>query len=196
MIIAVGLGNPGRRYKGTRHNIGEEVVLHLASRLRVRLQEDGWARTGRGRIGMASLLLAVPETYMNVSGQAVKDLLHRRRRRPGDLLVIHDDLDLALGQLRLRPGDGPGGHNGVRSIIEEIGTGVFPRVRIGIGRPPAGLDPAEFVLAPFGPDERQIADEAVLRAAQAVLTVATDGLETAMNRYNRKTPPGSLVQTP
>jgi PTH1 family peptidyl-tRNA hydrolase len=194
MIIAVGLGNPGRRYKGTRHNVGQDVVLLLAERYRIRLTDDGWARVGRGRIEHATLVLAIPETYMNVSGQAVKDLV--RRRRPSDLLIVHDEMDLALGQLRLRPGNGAGGHNGVRSIIEEIGTGMFPRLRIGIGRPPAGVDPVEFVLGRFTADERPRIDEAVARAAESVVVVATEGLPAAMNRYNRRATPGSLVETP
>jgi peptidyl-tRNA hydrolase, PTH1 family len=196
MIIVTGLGNPGRRYKGTRHNVGQEVVCLLADQLRVRLADDGWARTARGRLEGVTLVLAIPETFMNLSGQAVRDLLRRRRRRPGDLLVVHDDMDLSLGHLRLRPGNGPGGHNGVRSIIEEIGTGEFPRLRIGIGRPPAGVDPTDYVLERFTPEERGTIDEAVTRAAEAVAVAATQGLASAMNRYNRRSAPGTLVETP
>ena len=194
MIIVVGLGNPGRRYKGTRHNVGQEAVHHLAARLGVRLQDDGWARTGKGRVEGAALFLAIPETYMNASGQAVKDLLRRRRRGPADLLVVHDDMDLSLGHLRLRPGNGPGGHNGVRSIIEDLGTGMFPRLRIGIGRPPAGVDPTAFVLDRFTPEERHTIDEAVAVAADAVMVVAAQGLAAAMNRYNRRAAAQSLVE--
>jgi len=186
MMIVVGLGNPGRRYRGTRHNVGQEVARKLADRFRIRLEEDGWVAAGKARAGSATLVLAIPETYMNVSGQAVKDLLRRRRRRPEDMLVVHDDLDLMLGQLRLRPGDGAGGHNGVRSIIEELGTGAFPRLRIGIGRPPAGQDPAEFVLERFTSEERLKIDAAVDLAAEAVVVAATEGLAAAMNRYNRR----------
>jgi len=195
MIIVVGLGNPGRRYAGTRHNVGREVVQHLAARVRVRLQDEGWVGVGRWRGGEgATLLLAIPETYMNVSGEAVKDLLRRRRRRPGDLLVVHDDMDLSLGHLRLRPGNGPGGHNGVRSIIEELGTGMFPRLRVGIGRPPAGVDPTAFVLDRFTPEERPTIDAAVALAADAVLVAAAQGLAAAMNRYNRRAAPQDLVE--
>lgn len=186
MLLIVGLGNPGRRYRGTRHNVGREVVQYLADRLGARLEEDGWARTARARIGGVTVVLAVPETYMNVSGQAVRDLLRRGRRRPGDLLVVHDDLDIPLGYVRLRPGDGAGGHNGIRSIIAELGTGMFPRLRIGIGRPPAGVDPAEFVLDRFAPEERRVIDEAVARAAEAAVTAAREGLPAAMNRYNAR----------
>jgi PTH1 family peptidyl-tRNA hydrolase len=184
VLLIVGLGNPGRRYRGTRHNLGHEVVQRLAARFGVRLEEDGWVRTGRLRVDGATAVLAVPETYMNVSGQAVRDLLRRRRRRPSDLLIVYDDLDLSLGQLRLRPGNGAGGHNGIRSIIEEVGTEMFPRLRVGIGRPPEGVDPVAFVLERFTPEERGVIDAAVERAADAAVAVARDGLEAAMNRYN------------
>jgi PTH1 family peptidyl-tRNA hydrolase len=130
------------------------------------------------------VLLAVPETYMNVSGQAVADLSRRRRVRPENVLIIYDDLDLPLGRLRLKPGNGAGGHNGVRSIIEELGTKDFPRLRVGIGRPPAGVAPETFVLERFTPEERTVIDEAVERAANAALAVVSDGLEAAMNRVN------------
>ncbi|HLW60548.1 MAG TPA: aminoacyl-tRNA hydrolase [bacterium] len=196
MMIVIGLGNPGRRYKNTRHNLGHDVVRCLAERLRVELQEDGWTAWGKTRVASASLILAIPETYMNVSGQAVKDLLRRRHRGPGDLLVVHDDLDLALGHIRIRPGDGAGGHNGVRSIMEELGTGAFARLRIGTGRPPAGVDPAEFVLDRFTAEERLTIDRAVTQAAEAAFVAATDGLAAAMNRYNRRPTSESLVQAP
>jgi peptidyl-tRNA hydrolase, PTH1 family len=190
MIVIVGLGNPGRRYRGTRHNLGYEVVDRLAARLGVRLEDDGWNRVGRGRAGGVQMLLAKPETYMNVSGQAVRDLLRTRRRRPADLLVVHDDLDLPLGRLRLRPGGGAGGHNGIRSIMEHLGTADFPRLRIGIGRPLAGSDPVEFVLERFSAQERAVFDPVIDQAVDAVLSVAADGLAAAMNRYNLRSHPG------
>ena len=196
MILVVGLGNPGRRYRGTRHNLGRDVVERLAAESGVRLEDDGWARAGRTRIGTTTVTLAIPETFMNRSGVAVRDLLHRRRRRPADLLVVHDDLDLPLGHLRLRPGNSAGGHNGIRSIIEEIGTGAFPRLRIGIGRPPAGVDPAEFVLEPFVPGERPPIEEAVSRAVEAVVAVAREGLEAAMSRFNRRPTPPAAAPAP
>ena len=186
-MIVIGLGNPGRRYRGTRHNLGHDVVQNLAARLRISLQEDGWAVSGKGRVGTEHILLAIPETYMNASGRAVRDLLHRRRRRPADLLIVHDDLDLPLGHLRLRPGNSAGGHNGVQSVIEELGTGMFPRIRLGIGRPPVGVDPAEFVLQRFTPEERGIVDVVIARAAEAVTVAANEGLAAAMSRFNRRT---------
>jgi PTH1 family peptidyl-tRNA hydrolase len=196
MILVVGLGNPGRRYRATRHNLGRDVVERLAEEFGVRLEDDGWARAGRTRIGAVMISLATPETYMNESGVAVRDLLHRRRRRPADLLVVHDDLDLPLAQLRLRPGNGAGGHNGIRSIIDAIGTGAFPRLRIGIGRPPAGVDPAEFVLERFSSEERSAAEDAIARAAEAVVVVAREGLEAAMSRFNRRVTPPTAAPAP
>jgi peptidyl-tRNA hydrolase, PTH1 family len=196
MRVIVGLGNPGRRYRATRHNLGRDVVERLAARLGVRWEEDGWARIARTRVGASAIVLAIPETYMNVSGQAVRDLLRRRRRRATDLLVVHDDLDLPLGHLRLKPGNGPGGHNGIRSLIEVLGTDQFPRLRLGIGRPPAGVDPADFVLERFTSDERPAIDAAIDRAAEAALAVATDGLPAAMNRYNVRTASGKAVTAP
>jgi len=190
MTAIVGLGNPGRRYRGTRHNLGYEVVDRLAARLAIRFEDDGWNRVGRGRADGVHVLLAKPETYMNVSGQAVKDLLRTRRRRPADLLVVHDDLDLAIGRLRLRPGGGPGGHNGIRSIIEYLGTADFPRLRVGIGRPPAGVDPAEFVLERFSSQERAVVDAVIDQAADAAFCVAVQGLDAAMNRYNLRSHQG------
>lgn len=186
MIAIVGLGNPGRRYRGTRHNVGRDVVERVAAKLGVRLADDGWARTARAKFGRAAVLLAVPETYMNVSGQAVGDLVRRRRVRPERLLVVYDDLDLPLGRLRLRPGNGAGGHNGVRSVIEHLGTKAFPRLRVGIGRPPAGVAAETFVLERFRPEERTVMGEAVERAADAALAVVSDGLEAAMNRVNAR----------
>jgi peptidyl-tRNA hydrolase, PTH1 family len=196
MIAIVGLGNPGRRYRGTRHNLGREVVERVAGKLDVRLEDDGWARMARAQFGRAALLLAVPETYMNVSGQAVADLARRRRLRPERLLIIYDDLDLPLGRLRLRPGNGAGGHNGVRSVIEHLGTGAFPRLRVGIGRPPVGVEAEAFVLERFTPGEHAVIDDAIERAANAALAVASDGLEAAMNRVNVREPAVDAQDTP
>lgn len=196
MIAIVGLGNPGRRYRGTRHNVGSNVVERVAAKLDVRLADDGWARTARAQFGRAAVLLAVPETYMNVSGQAVAALARRRRVRPEQLLIIYDDLDLPLGRLRLRPGNGAGGHNGLRSVIEHLGTKAFPRLRVGIGRPPVGVEAETFVLERFTPGEHAVIDEAIERAANAALAVASDGLEAAMNRVNVREPAADTADTP
>ncbi|HET6947925.1 MAG TPA: aminoacyl-tRNA hydrolase [bacterium] len=185
MKLIVGLGNPGRRYRQTRHNVGWEVISRLARRARIVVdEEDGFSDVGRGAIGGTRVILARPQTYVNVSGEAVRDLRRRHRLRPQDIVVVVDDLDLPLGRLRLRASGSAGGHNGLKSIIEAIGTTEFPRLRVGIGRPPEGVDPADYVLTPFTSDEQAVVDAALDRAAEAIETAVTEGIETAMNRFN------------
>jgi PTH1 family peptidyl-tRNA hydrolase len=189
MKLIVGLGNPDRRYRRTRHNVGWDVIDRMARRWGVTVdQDDGWARVGTAKVGRHRLLLAKPQTYVNRSGVAVADLLRRHRVKVEDLLVIVDDLDLPLGRLRLRAGGSHGGHNGVRSIIEGLGRDDFPRLRVGIGRPPAGTDPAEFVLTPFREDEHDAMEAALDRATDAVETALREGLPAAMNRFNTRGP--------
>lgn len=185
MKLIVGLGNPGRRYRQTRHNVGWEVISRLARRARIAVdEEDGFSDVGRGAIGGTRVILARPQTYVNVSGEAVRDLRRRHRLRPQDIVVVVDDLDLPLGRLRLRASGSAGGHNGLKSIIEAIGTTEFPRLRVGIGRPPEGVDPADHVLTRFTSDEQAVVDAALDRAAEAIETAITEGIETAMNRFN------------
>jgi len=187
MKLIVGLGNPGRRYRGTRHNVGWDVIARLAARAGIRVNEDeGFAEVGRGAIGTSRVLLARPHTYMNVSGEAVRDLRRRHRLRPEDILIIVDDIDLPLGRLRLRAAGSAGGHNGLKSIIDALGTTEFPRLRVGIGRPPRGVDPADFVLTRFTAEEQPMVGEALERAADAVETAVTEGLPAAMNRVNAR----------
>lgn len=187
MRLIVGLGNPGRRYRGTRHNIGWEVLDALARAHGISITtEDGWAEVGRGTIDGQRVLLARPQTYVNVSGTAVADLRRRHRIRPDHLLIVLDDLDLPLGTARVREKGSHGGHNGLRSIIDALGTTEFPRIRIGIGRPPVGSDPAEFVLERPAPEERVLLDQAVTRAAEGVrLWIAAD-MQAAMRHCNLK----------
>jgi PTH1 family peptidyl-tRNA hydrolase len=187
--MVIGLGNPGRRYRGTRHNMGWEVLDRLAQDYGIAIKaEDGWADVGQGRVGGQRVLLARPQTYVNVSGTAVADLRRRHRVPPEQLLIIVDDLDLSLGTLRLRERGSHGGHNGLRSIIEELGTTDFPRLRIGIGRPPAGIDPADFVLERPSADERAVLDAAVARAAEGVVLWIAEGLQAAMRHCNARVP--------
>lgn len=190
MRLIVGLGNPGRRYRGTRHNIGWEVLDLLARSHGIRIAtDDGWAETGRGTIGGRRVILARPQTYVNVSGTAVADLRRRHRVAVEDLLVIVDDLDLTPGVVRMRAKGSHGGHNGLRSIVDALGTTAFARVRVGIGRPPAGVDPAEFVLErPTGPN-RLLLDEAVARAAEGVALWIAQDTDAAMRHCNVKPPP-------
>lgn len=185
MKLIVGLGNPGRRYRLTRHNVGWEVISRLARRARIAVDdEDGFSEVGRGSIGGTRVILARPQTYVNVSGEAVRDLRRRHRLRPQDILVVVDDLDLPLGRLRLRARGSDGGHNGLKSIIAALGSTEFPRLRVGIGRPPAGVDPADHVLTRFTPDEQAAIDTALDRAAEAIEAVVAEGLERAMSRFN------------
>lgn len=184
MKLIVGLGNPGRRYRGTRHNVGWEVVDALAQRHGASLREEGWAETAVLTLEGRRVLLAKPQTYVNVSGMAVADLRRRHRLPRASILVVFDDLDLPPGQIRVRPKGGHGGHNGMRSITEALGGMDFPRLRIGIGRPPAGMDPAEYVLRRFAPDQRPLIDAAVARAGDVVEVYARQGIEAAMNAFN------------
>ncbi len=187
MKLIVGLGNPDRRYRHTRHNVGWEVIDRVGRRLGIAVdQEDGWATVGGGTVGRRRVLLAKPQTYVNLSGTAVADLRRRHRVKLEDLVVVVDDLDLPLGRLRLRPGGSHGGHNGLRSIIDALGSDAFPRLRVGIGRPPEGMDPAQFVLTPFTAEERATMDPALERATEAIETVIREGLQPAMSRFNAK----------
>ncbi len=187
MILIVGLGNPDRRYRGTRHNVGWDVVDRLATRWRISVEdEEGWAKVGRGQRASRRVLLAKPQTYVNLSGVAVRDLQRRHHVNVKDIYVIVDDMDLPLGRLRIRPKGGPGGHKGLRSVIDALGSEVFPRIRVGVGRPPQGQDPADFVLTKFAASERGIIDAALDRAVEAIDVAVTQGLAAAMNQVNPK----------
>lgn len=187
MRLIVGLGNPGRRYRATRHNIGWDVLDALARAHGIAVTTDeGWAVVGRGALGGHRVLLARPETYVNASGVAVADLRRRHRVPPDHLIVIVDDMDLPVGALRMREKGSHGGHNGLRSIVEALGTTAFARLRVGIGRPSAGEDPAEYVLQRPSADERALLDDAVARAAEGLVLWVTEGIQAAMSLCNQK----------
>ncbi len=187
--IVLGLGNPGAEYAHTRHNIGFDVVDILASRHRIRLNlHRDHARYGLGRIADVPVLLAKPMTYMNRSGEAARALLQRYPLEPARLLVIVDDVALPPGKIRVRPSGSDGGHNGLESIIQCLGTQVFPRVRVGIGSPPPG-QMVEYVLSRFSPQQQPIIEEALQRAADAVEVAIAEGVQAAMNRFNAQNPP-------
>ena len=187
MKIIVGLGNPGRKYERTRHNAGFMAIDKLAGLLRVELtQEKHHALIGRAQVGSEEAILAKPQTYMNESGRAVAAMLRSAYAEASDLIVLHDELDLALGTVRVKTGGGHGGHNGLRSIIENLGTADFIRVRIGIGRPEPGIDPADYVLSPFLGEERQAVPEIMARAAEAARVIVVEGPARAMNTVNKK----------
>jgi len=186
VTILVGLGNPGRRYQGTRHNIGFAVADEVARRRQAVFESGrGDALTARCGRGPDSVLVVKPLTMMNLSGAAVAAVAGFYKVDPAAILVAADDVNLPLGRLRLRARGTAGGHNGFKSIIECLGTEAFPRVRVGVGRGDPRRDLADHVLARFDDDERDEVDRAIARAADAVETFLAEGIEAAMNRYNR-----------
>jgi PTH1 family peptidyl-tRNA hydrolase len=180
--LIVGLGNPGARYFSTRHNAGAMLVDRLGGRWRIALESAGnAARYGSGLVGDTSVVMAIPQTFMNASGDAVAAL--RLAHAIDRVIVAYDDLDLPLGRVRIRRGGGAGGHRGVSSVIAAIGDD-FVRVRIGIGRPPADVDAVAFVLQDFPPDEHTPLERAFVRAADGIEILLHDGLERAMDATN------------
>jgi PTH1 family peptidyl-tRNA hydrolase len=184
-FLIVGLGNPGREYRDTRHNIGFMLLDRLAVKLNARFSRlQSKALVASASYQERKLILAKPQTFMNLSGQAVQGLMHFYKLPLTNLLVIHDDLDLPPGTLRLRPGGGSGGQKGVQSIIERLGTEGFARLRLGIGRPPGQMDAADYVLQEFSDSEMTIISPVLNRGVDAVLEFVVNGIEAAMNRYN------------
>jgi len=184
-FCVAGLGNPGEEYRRTRHNVGFHVVDVLAARTECDIRRPEFeALTARAMLGRSMVLMMKPQTYMNVSGRSVAAALQDLGLVPADLIAIYDDLDLPLGRLRIRPEGGTGGHRGVASLVEHLGTDCFTRVRVGIGRPPEGTEVVAHVLAPFADDEAAAAGAAVLRAADAVERIVTDGVQRAMETFN------------
>jgi PTH1 family peptidyl-tRNA hydrolase len=182
--LIVGLGNPGREYADNRHNVGFQCLNRLAEAWGLSFNKRKHkALLARGEMAGLKAILAKPQTFMNLSGEAVERLARSYNVPPEDILVIYDDLDLPLGKIRLRPRGGSGGHKGMNSIIEHLGTDAFPRLRVGIGRPTHG-DPVDYVLEDFAPDERMAMEEAYERAISAVELWLTQGIVAAMNRYN------------
>jgi PTH1 family peptidyl-tRNA hydrolase len=187
--LVVGLGNPGPAYASTRHNIGFRVVECLARLAGVGLHAERFAgRFGSGRVGPLGVAVLEPQTFMNRSGDCVAAALDELEGvDPGrDLVVVYDDLDLPLGRLRVRAGGGPGGHRGMASIIERVGSKDFARLRFGIGRPPAGCDVVDHVLQRFSSDEERSLTPRIPLAVEALEAILAEGAEAAMNRFNRE----------
>lgn len=183
--LLVGLGNPGREYRGNRHNVGFMVIDHLGQDWGVRLSKvQARALIGLGRYLGHKIILAKPQTYMNLSGQSVSSLMRFYKLPLENLLVIHDDLDLPLGTIRLRPSGGSAGQKGLNSIIQQLGTQNFARLRIGIGRPPGRMDPADYVLQNFSNEEQEMLTMVLGRAEEAVQGFLHLGLEQTMSRFN------------
>jgi PTH1 family peptidyl-tRNA hydrolase len=184
--IVLGLGNPGKKYERSRHNLGFWVVDRIASENRISVQKKKYdSLIGEWDAGWEKVLLVKPQTYMNCSGTAAKRLFRYLPITVNDLVVIYDDLDLSFGRIRIRPSGGAGGHRGVESIVKALGEEGFFRVRIGIGRPPAGIDPSDFVLTAFSVEEKAQIEHVIFKAAAAVRCLLKEGSQQAMERYTR-----------
>jgi peptidyl-tRNA hydrolase, PTH1 family len=185
--IIAGLGNPGVRYRWSRHNIGFQVVDQLARDRNISaVQKRFNSLFGSGWIDSEKVLVLKPLTFMNLSGGAVRKAIDFFGLGTENLIVVHDDLDLSFGALRIKRGGGSGGHQGIRSIIESLGTGDFPRLKIGIGRPPPKMEAADYVLASFEEDEKSDLGEILQRASEALVVMLTEGLDVALNRCQGK----------
>jgi len=185
MLLVVGLGNPGSKYKNTRHNIGFRFVDSMAKKAGIPIN-DRRAKTvlGEGRIAGHEVVLAKPRTFMNNSGDGVEYLLARFGRRPTDLLVVYDEMALPSGRIRLRPSGSHAGHNGIRSIISSLQSDRFPRLRIGVGKPPNDGDSIPHVLGKFSEEEEPLIAQAVQNAVSAVECLLQESIDIAMNRFN------------
>lgn len=184
MRLIVGLGNPGKAYAQTRHNVGVWVLERAAARWSIRLTPRGTGQRGSGRLGSELIELAGTLDWMNVSGPPIKGLLREFKLTPDELILIHDDLDLEPGRLRIKQAGGHGGHNGIKSVVEALGTPQFVRLKIGIGRPAPGQDSADYVLEPVTREEMVVFDPCVERAVDALECLIHRGTAVAMNQFN------------
>lgn len=189
MFLIVGLGNPGRSYAGNRHNVGFMCLSHFAKEHGIAFdRKQSKARIGSGTIAGKDVVLAKPQTFMNCSGESVKLLVQRFKVNLNELLVIHDDMDLPLGKIRIRQGNSAGGHKGAQSIISAFGSKDFVQLRVGIGRPAENQlneqDIIDYVLSEFTGDENRVIRETIPTVSEAILCFVTEGLTEAMNRFN------------
>jgi PTH1 family peptidyl-tRNA hydrolase len=188
-LLIVGLGNPGREYRNHRHNVGFLVVDRLAEQIGLTLRRvRAHSLIGEAAVEGRKIILAKPQTYMNLSGRAVQGLLHFHKLLPASLLVVCDDLDLPLGRIRLRPEGGSAGHRGLDSIIDSLGTSRFGRLRLGIGRPRGSREPSDYVLDNFSRTERDWVEEVTERASHCIRLAIRQGLEAAMTMFNAAPP--------
>lgn len=188
MYLIAGLGNPGRQYEKTRHNMGFDTIDELVDRYSIPGKGvRSNAMYGQGILGGEKVILAKPLSYMNLSGGPIRSLTDYYKIDPEtELIVVYDDIDLEPGQIRIRKQGSAGGHNGIKSIIAQLGTQKFVRIKIGVGAKPKGWDLADYVLGRFSDNERKLVDAAIVRAAEAVVKILEDGVDAAMNAYNRK----------
>lgn len=191
MFFIVGLGNPGTRFNATRHNIGFEVIERLAYDHHIKVdKKKHHAFIGKGVIKGEKVVLMMPQTYMNDSGRAVADALNFYKESADSVIVVYDDTSLDIGRLRIREKGSAGGHNGIKSIINHLGTQTFDRVKVGVGEKPPGWDLADYVLSRFEGSEMTTMQASVKMSADAVVTMIDEGVATAMNQFNGKTVEG------
>ncbi len=188
MYIIAGLGNPDKQYEGTRHNVGFEVIDRIAEKYNISVDtKKHRALIGKGVIEGQKVILAKPQTYMNLSGESIRSLLdYYKADEEHELLVIYDDVSLDVGQLRIREKGSAGGHNGIKNIIAHLGGQVFPRIKVGVGEKPKGYDLADYVLGHFSKAEREIMEEGYDKAVHAAELIISGRISEAMNEYNRK----------
>ena len=187
MYLIAGLGNPTREYEKTRHNVGFEAIDILADKAGTTVTEKKHkALYGKGYIGGQKVILAKPQTYMNLSGESIREIADFYKIEPENIIILCDDINLAEGQLRIRLKGSAGGHNGLKNIISHLGTQEFPRIRIGVGDKPRGMDLADYVLGRFPKEQQAVMEEAYRDAAEAACMRIEDGADAAMNHYNRK----------
>lgn len=185
LVLVIGLGNPGTRYENTRHNVGFCTIDLLASKYGIKVSKlKHKALLGDGMIEGQRVVLVKPQTFMNLSGESVRELVEWYKVPVDSVIVIYDDIDLALGKIRIRPGGSSGTHNGMRSVIYQLQDDSFPRIRIGVGRPPEEWNLVDFVLGSFGGEERPVIKESIIKAADAVAAIISSGTDTAMNKFN------------
>ncbi|MGN1315317.1 MAG: aminoacyl-tRNA hydrolase [Lachnospiraceae bacterium] len=188
MYIIVGLGNPTKEYENTRHNIGFAIIDKLAESYSIDvLEKKHKALVGKGMINGTKVILAKPQTYMNLSGESVRELVdYYKIDEEEELIIIYDDISLDVGQLRIRKKGSAGGHNGMKSILAHLGHDIFPRIKVGVGDKPKGYDLADYVLGRFSQEERGIMEEASIAAVNAVREIIAGEIDRAMNTYNKK----------
>jgi PTH1 family peptidyl-tRNA hydrolase len=187
MYIIIGLGNPTDQYQATRHNVGWDAITRLSDDFRIHLDSKKHkAICGKGYIEGEKVVLAQPVTYMNLSGESVRELVDFYKVTPEEIIVIYDDISLEVGQLRIRKKGSAGGHNGIKSIISHLGTDEFPRIKIGVGDKPKDWDLADYVLSRFKSEEQPAIREALKDSSDACKMIITTGIEAAMNSFNRK----------
>ncbi len=187
MYIIVGLGNPTDKYQATRHNIGWDAITKVSDDYRISLDtKKHKAICGKGSIEGEKVVLAQPITYMNLSGESVRELMDFYKVTPSEIIIIYDDISLEVGQLRIRKKGSAGGHNGIKSIISHLGTDEFPRIKVGVGDKPKDWDLADYVLSRFQAAEQPTIREALKDTSDACKMIITAGIDAAMNQYNRK----------